>query len=146
VYLFGAQESVNEIAAKELVRRFPGLTIAGRHHGYVDEQDMPDLIEAINRSGAAILFVALGSPRQELWMAQYRQQLHVGVCQGVGGTLDVLAGHVRRAPGLFIRLNLEWLYRLASNPRRLLRQTALPRFAGQVVRAVLRARLSWRRG
>ena len=145
VYLFGAQESVNEIAAKELVRRFPGLTIAGRHHGYVEERDIPGLIADINRSGAAILFVALGSPRQELWMGQHREQFHLGVCQGVGGTFDVIAGHVRRAPRLFIRLNLEWLYRLLSNPGRLLRQTALPRFAGQVVWAALRARLHWRR-
>jgi N-acetylglucosaminyldiphosphoundecaprenol N-acetyl-beta-D-mannosaminyltransferase len=141
VYLFGAQESVNDFAAKELVRRFPGLTVAGRHHGYVDEQDMPRLIEDINRSGAAVLFVALGSPRQELWMGQYRRQLRVGVCQGLGGTFDVIAGRVRRAPPVFISLNLEWLYRLISKPRRLLRQTALPRFTAYVVWAALRGLL-----
>lgn len=138
VYLFGAQEAVNDRAAQVLTRRYPGLVVAGRHHGFVKEPDMTGLIEDINRSGAAVLFVALGSPRQELWMGQYREQLKVGVCQGVGGTFDVIAGHVRRAPRLFIALNLEWLYRLLSNPRRLLRQTALPRFAWRVFRTWLR--------
>ena len=133
VYLFGAHESVNELAARELLRRFPGLMIAGRHHGYVSDQDMPGVVEDINSSKASILFVALGSPRQELWMGEFRDKLNVAVCQGVGGTFDVIAGRVRRAPDVFIRLNLEWLYRLLSNPRRLLRQTALPRFAARVL-------------
>lgn len=133
VYLFGAEESVNKQAAKELVLRFPGLVVVGRHHGYVNKQDLPDLIEDINRSKAAVLFVALGSPRQEQWVGEFREQLKVGVCQGVGGTFDVIAGRVHRAPSLFIRLNLEWLYRLLSQPRRLLRQSALPRFAAQVL-------------
>lgn len=141
IYLFGASETVNERAARELLRRYPGLTLSGRHHGYVTEQDMPLMIEEINACGAELLFVALGSPRQEAWMNRYQEQLSVRVCQGVGGTFDVLAGYVRRAPRVFLRLNLEWLYRLLSNPGRLMRQTALPRFAAQIVRAKVR---SWR--
>ena len=81
------------------------------------------------------MFVALGSPRQERWMQRHMPQLNARIFQGVGGTFDVLAGSVRRAPALFRAVNLEWLYRLLSNPRRLLRQTALPRFMFNVVRA-----------
>lgn len=139
VFLLGASEVVNAGAARALQDRFPGIAIAGRQHGYVGEADMPAVVDAIHRSHSNVLFVALGSPRQELWMEQYLPQLpHVRVCQGVGGTFDVLAGHVRRAPALFRKLHLEWFYRLASQPQRLLRQTALPRFAWQVARELVR--------
>jgi N-acetylglucosaminyldiphosphoundecaprenol N-acetyl-beta-D-mannosaminyltransferase len=135
VYLFGAAPQVNEEAAAELRRRYPRLKVTGRQHGYVSESQMEDVIASINSSGAAVLFLALGSPRQEIWMGRYLPRLQVRLCQGVGGTFDVLAGTVRRAPSGFIKLHLEWLYRLLSNPRRLLRQTALPRFALQVFSA-----------
>lgn len=135
VYLFGAAPEVNAKAAQVLRERYPQLIVAGRHHGYVSEAQMEGVIAAINSSGAAVLFLALGSPRQELWMGRYLERLDVRLCQGVGGTFDVLAGTVKRAPPGFIRLNLEWLYRLLSNPRRLLRQTALPRFAFRVLSA-----------
>jgi N-acetylglucosaminyldiphosphoundecaprenol N-acetyl-beta-D-mannosaminyltransferase len=138
VYLFGASAEVNERAAAALRRLFPKLLVAGRHHGYVAEAEMAALVQDINDSGAEILFLALGSPRQELWMRRHLPALTgVRVCQGVGGTFDVLAGAVRRAPRAFIRLNLEWLYRLLAQPRRLLRQSALPRFALQVGSAFL---------
>ena len=138
IFLFGASESVNARVAAVLQARFPRLCIRGRHDGYVSDENMTGIVEAINASGATILFLALGSPRQELWMQQYLPQLqHVRLCQGVGGTFDVLAGTVRRAPAAFIHLHLEWLYRLLSQPNRILRQTALPRFALQVLTAAL---------
>jgi len=137
VYLFGAAPAVNEKAALRLREDFPTLQIVGRHHGYVCAPDMARVVAEINASGAAILFLALGSPRQELWMASHLAQTQVRLCQGVGGTLDVLAGVVRRAPAVVIKLHLEWLYRLLSQPRRLLRQSALPRFAVQVLSAAL---------
>ncbi len=133
VFLFGAKEEVNAAAAEELQRRYPSLNVAGRHNGYVSAEDMPQLVEQIRSSGAVIVFLALGSPRQELWMAEHLEACGARLCQGVGGTFDVLAGHVERAPAIWRRLNVEWLYRLLSNPRRLLRQTALPRFAGLVL-------------
>ncbi len=133
VFLFGARPEVNDEAAAELVRRFPGLKIAGRQHGYVEEKDMPALIRRINDSGAQLLFVALGSPRQEAWMHRYAPELGVKVAQGVGGTFDVIAGRVNRAPPLFLRLNLEWFYRLMREPRRVWRQRALVKFAWCVV-------------
>jgi len=135
IYLFGAAPEVNEKAAAVLRERYPRLQVAGRHHGYVAEVDMERIVADINASCAAILFLALGSPRQELWMGRYLARLNVRLCQGVGGTFDVIAGTVKRAPRAFIELHLEWLYRLLRNPRRLLRQTALPMFAIRVLSA-----------
>ena len=95
---------------------------------------MPELVDRINSSQADILFVALGSPKQEDWIDRYLPQLNVKICQGVGGTFDVIAGRVRRAPAAFRAVHLEWFYRLVTNPQRLHRQTALPRFAFQVLK------------
>jgi len=93
------------------------------------------LIEQINASGAQVLFLALGSPRQENWFATYASQLQtVRVCQGIGGTLDTIAGTVKRAPEFWCNMNLEWFYRLISEPKRIARQKVLPIFAYQVIR------------
>lgn len=132
VFLFGASAEVNQRAVTVLRDRYPGICIAGYQHGYVKEEQMPSLIARINECQPDILFVALGSPHQELWMSRYLPQLKVKVCQGVGGTFDVIAGRVKRAPKFFRGLHLEWFYRLASNPRRLRRQTALPIFAYRI--------------
>jgi len=138
LFLFGASPEVNARAVAVLRETYPGIAIVGHQDGFVDEAGMPQLIDAINASGAQILFVALGSPKQEVWMEQYLPRLaHVRVCQGVGGTFDVLAGRVRRAPRVFRRLNLEWFYRLITEPRRAIRQIVLPRFTWQVFRAKL---------
>ena len=139
VFLFGASENANARAADVLLERIPDLKIAGRRNGYVASEETPKVIAEINQSGADILFVALGSPAQELWIAKHQDQLQVDLCQGIGGTLDVLSGKVRRAPAFFRALNLEWFYRLVSNPRRLLRQTALPRFAWHIFKAWCRS-------
>jgi len=85
-------------------------------------------------SGARILFLALGSPKQEKWYATHRDALtHVRIVQGIGGTLDTIAGKVKRAPEFWRRLNLEWLYRLIDDPRRISRQKVLPVFAALVL-------------
>jgi N-acetylglucosaminyldiphosphoundecaprenol N-acetyl-beta-D-mannosaminyltransferase len=133
IFLFGGSPDVNVGAERALRRRYPGIRIVGRRHGYVSEAEMPGVIQQINASGAEILFVALGSPKQELWIDAHAPQLRVKICQGVGGTFDVMAGRVRRAPRMFRAANLEWFYRLMSQPTRLVRQTALPRFAAQVL-------------
>ena len=134
VFLFGASEEVNQQAVAVLRERYPGIRIVGSQHGYVKDEDMPAVITCINECQPDLLFVALGSPHQELWMARYLPQLTVKVCQGVGGTFDVIAGRVRRAPKVFRTLHLEWFYRLASDPSRIRRQTALPLFAFHVFR------------
>lgn len=137
VFLFGASPEVNKRTLEVLNDTYPGIQVVGNQDGYIPDEAMPGLVERINTSRAQILFIALGSPKQELWMDEYLPQLNIRVCQGVGGTFDVIAGHVRRAPMIFRKMHLEWFYRLVSNPRRLLRQTALPRFMFQVIRAKL---------
>jgi N-acetylglucosaminyldiphosphoundecaprenol N-acetyl-beta-D-mannosaminyltransferase len=134
VFLFGASPDVNERAAQVLCQRYPGLIVAGRQHGFLPERDMPALIDRINALEVDLLFVALGSPKQEDWIDRYLPALRVKLCQGVGGTFDVIAGRVRRAPAPWRALNLEWLYRLATNPGRLRRQGALPLFAFEVLK------------
>jgi N-acetylglucosaminyldiphosphoundecaprenol N-acetyl-beta-D-mannosaminyltransferase len=134
VFVYGAKEEVNARACEVLAERFPGLRISGRANGYVQDADMPGLVEQINASGAAVLFVALGSPKQEKWFAKYKAQLqNVRVVQGIGGTLDTIGGKVKRAPEFWCRHNLEWLYRLFSEPKRIARQRVLPIFAWLVV-------------
>ena len=133
VFLFGASPEVNQKAREVLLQRYPHLQIVGNQDGYVEAGEMSSVVQEINSSEAEILFIALGSPKQELWIEEYLPQLNIRVCQGVGGTFDVIAGHVRRAPRVFRQMHLEWFYRLMSNPRRLLRQTALPKFMFQVL-------------
>ena len=138
VFMYGAKEEVSAKAAAELQKRYPDLEIVGRANGYVASDEMPTLIEQINTSGAQVLFLALGSPRQENWFAQHAGQLlTVRVCQGIGGTLDTIAGNVKRAPQFWCRLNLEWLYRLLAEPKRIARQRVLPVFAYLVLRKKL---------
>ena len=139
VFVYGAKEEVNKISVEKLSNRYPGLQIVGRANGYVNETEMPELINCINASKADILFLALGSPKQEKWFAKYRNSLDsVKVCQGVGGTLDTIAGTVKRAPGIWQKCSAEWLYRLLVEPARIKRQKMLPIFAGMVFWAYLK--------
>lgn len=128
LFLLGANPEVNSSAVAVLIKMYPGINIVGSQHGYYSETQIPEIIKKINDSLADVLFIALGSPSQELWIEKYLPQLNVKVCQGVGGTFDVITGNIKRAPLLFRKLNLEWFYRLISQPSRLLRQTALPKF------------------
>lgn len=116
-YFLGATEEVNQKAVTEVEQAYPHLHIAGRHHGFFDLDDST-IVEGINASGADIVLVALGLPRQELWIAKHMDAFDKGVFMGVGGSIDVLAGEVKRAPDFWIRLNLEWLYRLLKQPFR----------------------------
>ena len=134
IFLFGGRPEVNIKVVNVLTERYKGIQIVGRQSGYFNDNEMDGIIENINMSGAQILFIALGSPKQELWMRKYLQNTTVRVCQGVGGTFDVLTGEVRRAPSVFRMMNLEWFYRLLSNPKRIIRQAALPRFMFAVIR------------
>jgi N-acetylglucosaminyldiphosphoundecaprenol N-acetyl-beta-D-mannosaminyltransferase len=141
IFIYGAREDVNLKAAEMLKTRYPELRITGRSNGYVKEDEMEDLIGRINESQAQVLFLALGSPKQEQWYAARGKYLeHVKVCQGIGGSLDTIAGNVKRAPEIWCRFSCEWLYRLLVDPRRIKRQKVLPLFAMRVMRAKLRNR------
>lgn len=126
VFLFGAKPGVAEQAAENLQVRFPGLTVAGTHDGYFTD-DGP-IVDAINEAKPDLLLVCLGSPKQELWMAQHAGRLNVGLMAGLGGSLDVFAGVVERAPERWQKLGLEWLYRLLKEPKRIGRMMKLPKF------------------
>lgn len=133
VFLFGARPEVTPRACTALKQAFPGIRIAGYQNGYLSPAEHSTLLERINASGARLLFVGLGSPQQELWMRDNLPRLTtVNVCQGVGGTLDVLAGRVKRAPLVWRRSYLEWLYRIVNEPSRLRRFPRLVSFAYRV--------------
>ncbi|MCZ2257576.1 WecB/TagA/CpsF family glycosyltransferase [Sporosarcina sp. G11-34] len=132
IYLYGAKKEVIEKAAANIKNKHKGITIAGITDGY--EQDEEALIERINNSQAKMIFVALGSPKQELWIRRNLDKLKdVQVFQGVGGSFDIFSGTVKRAPAFFRKFGIEWLYRLISNPTRLKRQLNLPRFLIKVL-------------
>ena len=132
IFLLGGSPESNEGASHKLKQMHKKLVIAGRHHGYFTDEE--EVIAQINKSRADMLFVALGSPRQEKWIAQYRDRLKVPYCMGVGGSLDVLSGKTPRAPHLFRKTGTEWIYRLAREPSRVQRQAFLPIFALSVIR------------
>lgn len=133
VFIYGAKEVVNLNACESLKSRLPGLQIVGRCNGYLGDDKMDELITRINESGAEILFLALGSPKQEKWYSTHHNKFkNIRVCQCIGGTLDVIAGNVKRAPAIFCKLGLEWLYRLVVEPKRWRRQLVLPVFALKV--------------
>jgi N-acetylglucosaminyldiphosphoundecaprenol N-acetyl-beta-D-mannosaminyltransferase len=131
VFLYGAKEEVVSKAAENIEKKYPGITISGYQNGYIKDNEA--LIQQINASGAKLLFVAMGSPRQELWIRENMPRLDTLVYQGVGGSFDVFAGHVKRAPKLYRKLGIEWLYRLMKEPKRLKRQMALPQFLAKVL-------------
>lgn len=132
IYMYGAKKEVLELAKANIERDYPGIQIAGSTDGY--EQDEERLIRDIQTSGAKILFVALGSPKQELWIERNMSRLpNVQVFQGVGGSFDVFSGTVKRAPKMFRKTGTEWLYRLMTDPSRIKRQMNLPRFLIRIV-------------
>lgn len=132
VYFYGAKEEVVTKAISEIQKDRPQLKVAGYTNGY--EKDESALVQRIHESGAKMLFVALGSPKQELWIKRNLANLpNVLVFQGVGGSFDVFSGMVKRAPAFFRKFGLEWLYRLASNPSRIKRQMNLPIFLWRVL-------------
>ena len=126
VYLFGAKPGVAEAAAETLRTKFPGLVISGTSDGYFSD-DGP-IIEKIKDAAPDFLLVCLGAPKQELWMAKMSGKLLVGLMVGLGGSLDVFAGTVKRAPEAWQKLDLEWLYRLLKEPRCIGRMMKLPLF------------------
>jgi N-acetylglucosaminyldiphosphoundecaprenol N-acetyl-beta-D-mannosaminyltransferase len=133
-YLLGADEATSKKAAETIMIRYPNVSIVGRHHGFFDDTEDERIVADIGASRPDILAVALGAPRAEQWIYTYKHKLNAKVAMGVGGSLDVIAGKVKRAPVIWQRMNMEWLYRLLNQPSRWRRQLILPRFA---IRALL---------
>ena len=126
LYLLGAKPGVAEQAAGRLQTTYPGLVIAGTHDGYF--KDDAAVAEEIRKTGADVVFVCLGAPKQELWMKKFGPATGAHLLCGLGGSLDVFAGVVERAPKVWSDHGLEWFYRLCREPRRIGRMMKLPLF------------------
>ena len=131
VFLLGAKPGVAERAGEKLCEKYPGLRIAGCGDGYFKEDE--PVLARLRESDARLILVCLGFPRQELWMAAHREDVGPALMLGVGGSMDVFAGDVKRAPEAWCRAGLEWLYRLLSQPSRIKRMIKLPVFLLSVV-------------
>jgi N-acetylglucosaminyldiphosphoundecaprenol N-acetyl-beta-D-mannosaminyltransferase len=116
VFLLGASAPANAAAREALQRTYPDLRIAGWHDGYF--QDSQTVVAEINASGADLVFVAMGSPKQEQWIGQHRQSINACFCMGVGGSFDIASGHLRRAPRIFRLTGTEFLFRFVLEPRK----------------------------
>ncbi len=130
-FFLGGKPGVAEAAAGKMKEQIPNLLVSGTHDGYFKKSgaESEEVVRQINESGAALLLVCLGAPTQEIWIRDNRDAMpQVRVAMGLGGSLDVYAGNVRRAPKIFIKLGLEWFYRLLTDPRRIGRMMQLPRF------------------
>ena len=133
VYFFGGSPGIAEAAKAKSEELYPGVQIVGCRNGYFKEEESLDIIKAINASEADILFAALGAPKQEKWLERYRDQLKPDVLMGIGGSFDVFAGKMERAPKWMQDASLEWLFRLYKQPSRFMRMMALPKFVLKVV-------------
>lgn len=132
-YFFGGSPGVAEAAKAKAEELYPGVRVAGCHNGYFKDEDVPQIIEDINASGADMLFVALGAPKQEKWLVAHRAELNAKILMGIGGSFDVLAGKMERAPKWMQDASLEWAFRLYKQPSRFMRMLALPKFVLKVI-------------
>lgn len=134
-YFFGGKPGVAEQAKAKMEETYPGIEIVGCQDGYFKEEDIPNILQDITDSKANILLVCLGAPKQEKWIKTYKDQLpFVRVAVGAGGSLDGMAGIVPRAPKIFQKVGLEWLYRLAKQPSRWKRMLVIPVFLAKVIK------------
>lgn len=133
VYLFGSKPGVAEKAAENIGLKYPGIKIAGCADGYFDSEKEAEIINDINSVKPDVLFVCLGAPKQEKWIYENKNKLNCKVCMGLGGSLDVFAGTVNRAPEFYQKHGLEWFYRLVKQPGRFFRMLDLPKFAVTVL-------------
>jgi N-acetylglucosaminyldiphosphoundecaprenol N-acetyl-beta-D-mannosaminyltransferase len=128
IYLLGAEEETLKICRNNLQLKYHNLIISGSHNGFFDMNNCDNIIEDINKAKPYIIFVAMGCPRQELFITKYFNELNCSLFMGVGGSFDVIAGKVNRAPQWMINSNLEWFYRVSKEPYRIKRLSSIPKF------------------
>lgn len=119
IYLFGAKEEIGDLLCQKINVQYPNIKIAGYTNGYVNDKDK--IMEEILMAAPDVILVALGIPQQEMLINRFYEGFNKGIFIGVGGSFDVLSGAKERAPKFFVRLNLEWLYRITKEPKRLKR-------------------------
>ncbi|MHC6180692.1 WecB/TagA/CpsF family glycosyltransferase [Clostridium sp. JNZ X4-2] len=133
IYLLGAKQDVLDMCKRNLKERYPLLKICGSHNGYFDLNNCDDVIYDIKFSSPYAIFVAMGAPKQDIFISQNMNKLPCSIFMGVGGSFDVFAGKVRRAPKWMIGLGLEWLYRVIAEPSRIKRLLSIPKFLLKVM-------------
>ncbi|MDF2882331.1 MAG: tagA [Clostridiaceae bacterium] len=133
VYLLGTKQETIEKCVLELRRKYTELSICGYRNGFFNLDNCEDLISEINNKKPYAIFVAMGSPRQERFIIKYMDKLSCSIFMGVGGSFDVFAGELRRAPRWMIKLGLEWLYRVSMEPWRIKRLGSIPKFILKVI-------------
>jgi N-acetylglucosaminyldiphosphoundecaprenol N-acetyl-beta-D-mannosaminyltransferase len=135
IYFLGAAPGVAELAAEKLRLKFPGCNIVGARHGYFPQESDDVVAQEIAETKPDVLFVAMGIPRQEKFIQATAEIIGAKVAMGVGGSFDVFSGKVRRAPKFMQRMKLEWLWRLAQNPKKISKVMLLPKFVGLVLKS-----------
>lgn len=134
IFFLGAKPGIPELAAKKMKSKYKNIKVAGVHHGYFDANENQSIIKMINDSKANVLLVAFGIPKQEQWIAENLPNLNINVAIGVGGTFDVMSETVSRAPEIYQKLNLEWLFRYFQNPKKSYKLGVLPKFFIKVLK------------
>lgn len=134
VYLLGAQKETLQRCELKLMDMIPDLKIVGSHNGFFDLNNCENIISDIKKTNPWAIFVAMGSPRQERFIEEHIDELPCTFYMGVGGSFDVFAGNVNRAPKWMISIGLEWLYRVVKEPWRIKRLGAIPKFLWRVIR------------
>ena len=128
VYLLGAKKDILDKCSERIILSYPSINIVGKHDGYFDLDNCPQLLQDISEKKPYVLFVAMGCPRQERFIVKYMDLLPCSIFMGVGGSFDVFAGVVKRAPDWMIKIGLEWLYRVMKEPWRIKRLGSIPKF------------------
>lgn len=135
IYLIGAKDETLKACVANLIVKYPNLNIAGYHNGYFNEEKEVEIVEDIKVKGPEAIFVAMGSPRQDIFITKYMEEVPAKIFMGVGGSFDVIGEKVNRAPRWMINLGLEWLYRVTKEPYRIKRLTSIPKFLLMVVKS-----------
>jgi len=141
LYAVGGKPGVAEDALIKVHKKYPNINIAGSHHGYFKgahlgqggHEEELKVVEEINKQKPDILFVGFGAKKQEQWIEYNKDKINAKIIIGNGGTIDILAGNIKRAPDFYVNLGLEWLYRLIKEPNRISRQLVLPIFMFKVI-------------
>ncbi|MBU3190960.1 WecB/TagA/CpsF family glycosyltransferase [Clostridium bowmanii] len=134
IYLLGSTKETVDMCNINLQTKYRKLNVLGSHDGYFDLNNCEELLEEIEKVSPKVLFVAMGCPRQELFIAKYMERLPCSIFMGVGGSFDIIAGNLKRAPKWMINTGLEWLYRVAKEPFRIKRLSSIPKFILMVIK------------
>jgi len=134
IYLLGASQETVDMCNINLRTKYRNLNILGSHDGFFDLDNCEGILEEIEKVNPHVLFVAMGCPRQELFIVKYMDRLPCSIFMGVGGSFDIIAGNLKRAPKWMINIGLEWLYRVSKEPFRIKRLSVIPEFILMVLK------------